>query len=501
MTSYDEKVIELQIEKNRRGPKTKTFLYNYTTYKITNNTIAEIQKLNYKNTHFLQVQNELLNLKLYDEPLLKMFFKYKKSYSNEELSNIVENKLPIENDTLGNETKAIYTLECFLQRKELKEQIVEERHLYESEIFEDFEIEEIRNLINQEFNEGELFNTVFNRLNVNGCGYIKLSILKKLTINIDNYENISIFPEIDYESPKLVELPFNQIGIQPKAAYPFLANKMILPFTDKQYSYGNIKISNHQQFEISSCERHSAYYYRKARVAYKVSTPFLYDSILLQLIKKYGSIDSDVLKTLHKGIRECPYKDDNTKKLFYEMLYYKSLITPNLNDLKEELKSLFPDEKFDLKSEMYFKLEDLDIYGNPVPENHIVAKRIENIRYVTELGLATVLNDDINFPIELASYHPDTPHMVYLPLIENNKINKGLYSHDGKIHNKWLKRARVLYIPDFYLEKKEKVFVDKNNFKIPKGRAISDLPILAYSYIILPMSIKDKIAHFNKNQK
>ncbi len=115
-----------------------------------------------------------------------------------------------------------------------------------------------------------------------------------------------------------------------------------------------------------------------------------------------------------------------------------------------------------------------------------------------QYSIEEILLNDKDFPIEPALYNITTPNVIYLQPTKNNFIRKGLLCTDGLNHKKYLKRFRVLYIPEYIFTNYNYVKLEDEQFVLPSEKFLSGYPVLAYSYIILPMNVKDRIFFYEK---
>lgn len=532
----------------------------FTITNSTIDKIIELNNINEDKNKFLLDIRELFEFNKIIKPLVSSFSSRNIKFDEKskiEILNIFSNYIDYNKYKYVNRTdlENILLIKLFEQREDFvlfltkKTNIKHDKDkIIEYVIFTNAEIENLRKLQNikyDSFLQYELANYVSTQE--------KIYFVLKYSGNYSecNYRTDVDFPKIinGYDPITYMDLPYNYIDNIPKYAYPRLACLAILPFTDRKYEYGNINVNNFQQFEISSNSNHSAYYYRLATLKYKINSNYAINTILRESILFYlyddENIDVDELCSFattflkSNSINELDkyllsFSDDNSKEIYKNILFSiyeilrlfdtdkESLIYSIKNVLNKFTNSIIYefslpkniDTIYDKdangeaipthykllengKKEFIFDIDDID-ETNVYPTNFIVAKKIENIESIKTFGIQYILDNDMDFPIESGFYNIETPYTIYLAPYESNFRKNGFEGLDGVFRKKYLKRTVVLYIPEYKIENGNIINIDRDEFTLSGNRTISNLPVLAYSYLITPMNEKDRLLFYSK---
>lgn len=551
----------------KAGKESESYFFNPIRYSITNSTIIRLNKLSNKAKDFIRLDNDIKNIINNNKEIKKEFdyfvgksIKYDRSKFLLLFNDLInyDDYIYLSIDDI--DTKIL--LEFFTRREEF-ENSYKYKSIYSKRVsnlrtdhsfyvFSDEELKSLETLIGKDY---DIFSFEIELKKLIEDERANLVKMYSMDFSESTYIKDYIFPNSinEFDLPSILELPFSHLDSQPRYAYPLLANSVILPLThrlpDQNYSY--------QQIELSTASCHTAYYFREATWNYALdkkklnfdlflnliedSDIYLKDKMLKKIIDLLNSEENSVVKLdkLKKSLKD-EYK--NVKDIVIQIYNLERLYSKDITTLVDDSKKILSDKYEDFIRNIIYIRRDLDIFGNPIPifyiekDNNeielineveekpnykktgfIVVKEMLDINgskkgididTVNKLGINEVLNNDIDFPIKRGFYDINTPKIVYYFPNKNNFIPKGTICYDGRKYYNWLKRTRVFYIPDFWIERiKETEFeksylqtneINKDTFLIPDGRELSDLPALANSYILTPMNNKDKLTYFEK---
>lgn len=566
LTTTDVQPISTIVDKKLAGRQPDYFMFNSVNYKITDVTIDILRSTSNKAKDFIKL-GDAIKIALDETKDLKIFFDYFtgriEKYNRFKFISKFENLIDYSDYKYLtiDEIDTRLLLEYFWQKEEFELsyqniKISEKRSSnlrtdYSFYIFEEDELNSLNKLKDTSYNI-YLFNLELIEL----VSYTKLNLIKLNSIDFENEPFISnySFPTMGgfFEFPKINELPFNHLDTQPRYSYPLLANSVILPLThrlpDKNDSY--------QQVELSTSASHTAFYFRKARWVYTIDKQFLHFTLFLDLL---SDLEINIKETLlskiitilksttnslvaFEKLKKSLKKDfEKVKDIIIKIYNLERLFSKDKIFLSEQINLILTNDYYsELVNDVIIIVRDVDIFKKDIPffylekedgsieycfdlekkndlykeTNFIVAKEMYDykgktkaidITSVRDKGIDAILNNDTDFPIKEGIYDINTPKLIYYPPIKNNFIKKGVFCYDGILYHNWLKRTRVLYIPDFWMDRVKNETSDEyqknkidGSFVIPNGRELSGLPVLIYSYIITPMTDIDKLIYFEK---
>jgi hypothetical protein len=553
----------------KAGRDIETYIFNIVEYEVTNLTIKKLNDLSNKSIDFINLSEKIKNT-IFDNPSIKKFIdsfigKIIK-YDREKFIKLFEEFIDYDDYKYLSidEIDTRIVLEFFIQREEYEvsykykstydKRVSNLRTNYNLFVFEESELNDLEKLIGKTFN---LFSFNLELEKIFEDERINIARLMSINFEESNYIKDYRFPYFPngFQMPKINQFPFSYLDTHPRYAYPILPNSVILPLTHRLPGKNN----SYQQVELSTASCHTAYYYRLARWRYilnrkKINFDLFIDllqddkieikpKVLQKLINLLNSDENSIIK-LKKLEKPLGTFYELVKDIVVKIYSLERLIFENKDDLLDAAKKIVEDDKYATMLEKNIIIErDKDLFGNDIPffykedldgevfycydlkkkegykeTRFIVAKEMLDIngskkgidiQTVNDLGIEKILDNDVDFPVKRGFYDINTPKTIYYPPFKNNFISKGVFCYDGVHHYNWLKRTRVLYVPDYWVERTKdenlrnykKIEIDNENFIIPDGRELSSLPALAYSHILTPMDDKDKLNHFENSSK
>lgn len=547
------------------GRNSDYFIYNDVQYKITDISLNKLKVDSDRAKDFLKLKTDVDILVTNEKELSKLFNSFlsnRQAYNKELFLKSFEKFITYskyENLSM-NDIDTYLLLEFFLKKEEYemsytysKQYDIRASNLrtnFEKHIFKTEEIKNIGFLKNKKYSKNDL--KIALKTIVTDEKKQQLVLIAAMDFKQTSYNPYFNFQKRlnDFEIPPIYQYPFNYLDSQPKYSYPLLANSVVLPMTHRPPNEKN----SYQQVELSTAACHTAYYYRKARWTYIINKEKIQFDLFLKLLENSKiNLDLALLSKISALVKSNKNAVANLSKIknkigdAYDEVRNIIIKIHNLlrlydNDKVELIKKanlIIGDDS--IKNFIQNNVEtirDKDIFGNDIPfyyieendkvvfkydlelkdgykvTNFIVAKekrdnngnkKAIDIQSIKLYGIDHILNNDTDYPIKKGFYRIETPYLIYYLPYKNNFLAKGVQCYDGHVYHNWLKRTRVLYIPDFWIERTKreansksykKHLIDKDNFVIPDGRLLSGLPALVYSYMLTPMNNNDKLIYF-----